>query len=181
MYCSMLKEILGHEESKKHKIDKSIIRKLDLYLRKKVSIFELENINPCRFSNEMRVDFETTLRLFAIAKKVGLFESEGYYHCTCGEKFKVLNMEDRLECPSGHYVIPLEDKDRVYIFFSLKYSVEACSFLEGDIGMADILTDDSLGKANASYSDYEEVIGDEGAKDLMQKTYDEKLNDYLKG
>lgn len=179
MYCNKLKEILNHEESITHLIDISVIQKLDLFLRKNVTIDELTRINAAKFSYEMKVNYDTTLRLFTIGKKVGLFQPIAYYRCQCGEMFQIYSKNKPIECSCGCNIVPNDNKNRIYVFFSLNYPVEDCDFFNHDTCVADIIDDEDLGKPTASYSDFEEVLGDAEAETLL-KHRENKYRDYLR-
>ncbi len=172
MYCNKLKEILSNEDSNKYGIDIYAIKKLDLYLRNNVTIDELDRLNPAKFSLETELNFDITLKLFYICKKVGLFEPIAYYKCGCGESFRIYSLSNQVNCPNGCSITPENDKERIYVYFKLTCELEDCDFINYSKYMSDIIDDDDLGKGFASYPDFVKAIGDTEASSLIDYNND---------
>ncbi|EHI97265.1 metallophosphoesterase [Clostridium sp. DL-VIII] len=166
MYCEKLKSIVKQIESIKLNINNEFIARFDKCIKDNTTERERLKLNPIKIANEMGISQELVMKFFNIGKKVELFKAIAFYSCPCGEYFEIFNF-DKTECVNGCEADIINNKDRVFIYFELLEEVDECDLDIGEIYQMDYISSDDLGNFRSSYDEYEKVIGEEDAKNLL--------------
>lgn len=129
MYCNKLINIVQDEKSQDYVIDMNLVEKLDKFIKEKTTLKEREKLNPVRFSIEMSVSQESSLMIFILGIKTGLFKPRNYYSCSCEEHFEIENIKVSTQCPSCNKNInPSIDRNRIFLYFKLTESPRRCEW-----------------------------------------------------
>ncbi|MEC2073198.1 hypothetical protein [Alkalihalophilus marmarensis] len=182
MYCKKLENIIRNPESDSFQITISTIKQFDYFVKNKLSSFELDNINPIKFSIEMKINYETSLMFFIIGSRESLFQLQAFYYCECGIQHKIENLEDELECECENTISPAHQRDRVFLYFKLLENPTPCnSFSTNRESQLDYLKGEYLmEKQQLSLADLDTVIGvDSSNQILINQSREETFKRYL--
>ncbi len=172
MYCAKLKNIVKQHESIRLGIDEEFVATFDKCIKDGTTERERQKLNPIKIANTMGISQDLVMHFFNIGKKMKLFKARAFYSCECGERFEIFDFDDT-ECINGCSIHIEDNKDKVFIYFELLEDIEECDFYVGPKYQIDYVSSDDLGGFKSSYDEYEEVIGNEEAKNLLK---DFKLN-----
>ncbi|AWB29592.1 metallophosphoesterase [Clostridium botulinum] len=166
MYCKKLKSIVSRIESIRLNINNEFIHRFDKWINENTTDRERLRLSPIKMANEMGITQELSMKFFNIGKEVKLFKAVAFYTCQCGEHFQIFSFSET-QCINGCEVDIMKNKDKVFIYFELLDEVEELENTFGNIYPIDYITSEDLGSFNGTYDEYELVIGEEGAKKLL--------------
>lgn len=179
MYCNKLMDIVQSEESEEYYIDKSTIKKLDIFIRKKTTQRERYKLNPMKFSAIMGIEQDTALMLFIIGIKVELFKIRKYYSCSCGEHFEIENISQPIYCYNCEKEIFISsDRDRIHLYFILVESPTLCSWNHQEKKYPlDYLEE----YKNFTLADLDESLGEDAGNAIigLSNMRENKMNEFL--
>jgi DNA-directed RNA polymerase subunit RPC12/RpoP len=182
MYCDKLVNIVQHTDSSKYMIDRDIIIKLDKFIKQKTTKRERTKLNPLKFSIEMKVNQETSLMSFVIGSKIYLFQTRAYYDCYCGDHFELFHLNKEYECTCGKKIIPLEVKNRIYLYFDLLEEPENCPWdVSQPESQLDFLKEGDLNFGNFTMAALDEIAGSGASENLisLEQKRTEMLKDFI--
>lgn len=184
MYCDKLTSIAHQGKDDAFDINEAIIKKLDIFIKERTTTRERRNLNPYKFSLEMNVSQEISLKVFILGVKNKLFSPRFYYICECGDQFEVENVNTEKYCTCNRQIIPSNDKSRLYIYFKLLEEPTPCPWEEDeDIYPIDLLVAEGFGTENFTLADVDRLVGPTYTKDLIsiKESREESYRQYLNG
>lgn len=180
MYCKKLSNILQNKDSQLYGINLKDIQKLDYFIKNKTTYRERDNINANRFSIEMDVDLNKSLRLFMLGIEEELFSLVMYVECdnpSCDETYKINDLHDYIECDCGK-IINIS-KENVDIYFNLTEEPTDCNLdSEEDISLFGLISGKSIPskmesnkneEVKVKLSTFEKAVGKEKTKIAINK------------
>ena len=176
MYCKKLDCILEHEKSSEYLIDSLIIRKLDIYLKEKVSLIERQRLSPLKFSRLMEVDQKTAVKTFVLGAKCNLFKPIAYFECSCGEGKFITSLTTPFECECEQIINPTINRDKISVYFTLLLPPEKCFEIENQVYQADLAQELF---ENFTIADLDDVVGT-GTTDSIFSLKDERTKEMNK-
>lgn len=179
MYCDKLKSIYQSTESSKYGIDFDVVKKADFFIKQKTTMMERNKINPLKFSIEMDVNEETSLMLFVIGSRCGLFKTRAFINCICGDQFELRNLDDEIKCNCGSVIKPQLNRDKIYLYFRLLEAPVSCEWLDTRKYQVDYLDGDALGKKFVSLVQIDNIIGEKQADMLLINQRDEQYRKFM--
>ncbi|AQX56627.1 hypothetical protein [Priestia flexa] len=185
MYCDKLINIAQHSDSAKYNIDYEVIQKLDSFIKEKTTFRERENLNPVKFSIEMKIKQEISLMSFVLGTHCKLFKMRAYFNCSyCDEHLEIFDVNDKFECTCGKMITPSEHRDKLFLYFKLLETPAVCSWEENTpTYQLDFFEKVNDGKGNFTLADLDNVAGKRYSNDLisLRNRRDKNLKSYIKG
>ncbi len=108
----------------------------------------------------MRVDQKTSLMTFIIGSKNKLFQTRAFYKCYCGDQFELFSLKKKRECTCGKEILPIENKDRIFLYFNLTEEPEKCPWEENELeSQLDYLLNEDYDSINFTMAGLDEIAG----------------------
>ncbi len=181
MYCDKLTSIVQQFNEDVIAVDEIVIKKLDIFIKERTTVRERRKLNPYKFSIEMNISQEISLRAFILGAKCRLFNPIFYYMCECGDQFEVININVKRQCTCRKEIIPDTDKSRLYLYFKLLEDPIPCPWEEDkDIYPLDLLKGEGYGTENFTLADVDRLVGTRYTTDLISISIKDAREEYYK-